>query len=73
MSPIVKHDYASDLDGLAEALIGRGKWLEAEKTLREAIHVQEPLAAVLGECGGFLEDFALSLCQLGACCIFGSP
>ncbi len=42
----------------------QGKWLEAEKTLREAIRIQEPLAAEFPETTEFREDLALSLCKL---------
>ncbi len=47
------------------ALKVQGKWLEAEKTVREAIRIQEPLAAELPETTEFREDLALSLCKLG--------
>jgi tetratricopeptide (TPR) repeat protein/predicted Ser/Thr protein kinase len=65
-SPILKHEHASNVERLAEALKFQGKCIEAETSLRTAIGIQEPLAEQLPESTDFRQDLALSLCELGA-------
>ena len=64
-SPGAKHVYAGDLYGLAGALQYQGKGREAEKELREAIRIQEPLAAELPEFTEHGEALAAALCGIG--------
>jgi tetratricopeptide (TPR) repeat protein len=61
-----KHDYASNLTGLAGDLVNEGKWSEAESALREAIGLQERMVAESPDDAGTREDLALSYCKLGA-------
>ena len=53
------------MEGLGESLKLQGKWDEAERTFREAIQIQSPLAAQLPETTEYREDLALSLSELG--------
>jgi serine/threonine protein kinase len=64
-SPKAKHEHASNLERLAEALKFQSKWAEAENNLREAIQIQGPLALELPETTDFRQDLTLSLCELG--------
>ena len=57
----LRHVYASQVSGLADALRFQSRWPEAEKAIREAIRLQETLAVQPFE----QEDLAWSLCQLG--------
>jgi tetratricopeptide (TPR) repeat protein len=61
----LRHKYASDIYGLAEVQKLQSRWEDAERSLLDALKIQELLVADRSDLVDHHEDLANSLCLLG--------